>query len=147
MHTTLTRPGILWKLTIAVLVVFAITACDDDDDDGPAPATDPALIDFGAEYFINDQAEMSNGVQLPVLVGDSLFVGVAHSGCSDNHEFELQTRVLSAQRAEIWLFKVTPDEACQAFFQYNLRYRVPFSVLAKEEIVLVSPGFENFQLR
>jgi hypothetical protein len=134
------------KLPVLFLLFAFATACQDDDDNGPPPAASPALIDFGAQYLVNESAEY-NGVSLPVLVGDSLVLGLFYSGCAPGHTFELRSRVLSAQRAEVWIYKLTPDEACQAVFFPTHSFRIPFDVLAREDIVLVSPQLINFPLR
>ncbi len=124
------------------LVAIAGLSCDDDDDNGPAPAPALPLISFGAPYQIVDDAE----VLVPKLVGDSLRLGLAYSGCSDGHVFELRSRVLNSTRAEVWLFKIT-DEACLAFFQESRTFRVPQSALEKENILLVGPDFNSYILR
>jgi len=139
------------NLTTFFLFIIAIglTSCDDDGDDTDAPtqpATTPQTIEFGNDYQILDGSTLSQGA-LPILAGDSVFIRVAYSGCTANHEFEFNTRTLGEKRAEIWLEKVTGDELCSAFFTNDQVHRVPFSVLEKEEIFLVGPDFYNLKLR
>lgn len=144
------RPTLRFHLFFAMLLMpFAIiTGCnDDDDDDTPPSSPTPETIDFGASYYIVSNATSPVGDPLPVLAGDSLLIEVGHSGCSGDHEFEMRSRILNDNRAELWLYKITPDEGCAAAFSYELSYRVPFDVLSKEEIVFVGPIFDTYPLR
>jgi hypothetical protein len=129
------------------LGMLSFTSCDDDDDDdSPASTATPITIEFGASYQVLDGSTLSQGTP-PVLSGDSVSIRVAYSGCTDNHEFEFHTRILSDSRAEIWLEKTTEDQACGAFYFFDEVHRVPFSVLERDEIYLVGPNFYSFRLR
>ncbi len=124
---------------------FVASCANDDDDTEVAPI--PATISFGALYSINDNAVTQFGVALPALAGDSLLLEVGYSGCSSGHEFELRSRLLNAERAEIWLYKLTPDEACLASFAPRESFRVPIDVLSRNEIDLIGPNFGVYPLR
>jgi hypothetical protein len=127
------------KICGAVTLLLVAAACSSDDD---APREVPfPVISFGAYYVLSTSNDP------PVLVGDSLRAVVAWSGCGNDHMYELRHRILSSTRAELWLFKVTPDEACQAFFEKSYTFRVPPAVLARERIDLVGPNFTLVSLR
>lgn len=129
------------------LFTAVLLGCNDDDVDDAPPDTTPAIIDFGANYAIVEGETGPTGIELPVLAGDSLWAVVGYSGCDGNHEFELRSRLLSESRAEVWLYKITEDEDCAAYFAHDETHRVPFDVLERNEIFLVGPGFYSYQLR
>lgn len=142
------KPGFLLICSAFIFPVLLLTGCsDDDDDNGPVTPPAPEIIDFGANYYLWPNATSPSGDPLPVLAGDSLLIGVGHDGCSGGHEFEMRWRTLNANRAELWLYKITPDQGCAAVFIYEFSYRVPFEVLEKEEIVFVGPRFDTYPLR
>lgn len=133
--------------SLMFLFVGVLFGCSDDDDDDTPPNTAPTIIDFGTNYAVVEGITEPTGIEIPVLAGDSLWVRVGFSGCSADHEFELRSRLLSENRAEIWLYKITEDEDCAAYFAPNEIHRVPFEVLARNEIYLVGPGFYSSQMR
>lgn len=133
--------------SLVLLFTAVLFGCSDDDDDDAPPSPTPAIIDFGANYAVLEGATGPTGIEIPVLAGDSLWVRVGFSGCSADHEFELRSRLLSANRAEVWLYKITEDEDCAAYFAPDEFHRIPFDVLARNEIFLVGPGFYSYQLR
>lgn len=141
------RLRLLFCLSLLVALSFAGCNDDDDDDDGPPTTPTPATINFGATYAIMEGETLPGGIPLPVLAGDSVYIRLSYSGCNNDHEFEFRTRVLSDRRAEIWLEKITEDQACDAFWTQDEVRRVPFSVLACDEIYLIGPSFYSFQLR
>lgn len=127
---------------------LSLSSCnDDDDDDDTPPVATPATVDFGAAYSIVQGETNPGGIELPVLAGDSVLIRVAYSGCNPGHEFEFETRLLSSTRAEIWLKKTTEDESCAAFFTSDESFRVPFDVLAREDIFLLGPDYYSVNLR
>src|SRR5262245_41162854 len=81
----------------------------------------------------------------PALEGDRLVVGVSYSGCSGNHEFELRSRQLSPTHAEVWLVKVTPDQACTTMVRETKEFRLPVD-LAGEKLTLRGPDGESYPL-
>ncbi len=84
---------------------------------------------------------------LPRLSGDTLFVGVAYSGCNPGHRFEVRysfNRILSA---EVWLFKSSPDQLCLAYFEEVQVFVLPRQVSSKQTVTLTGPNGEQIALK
>lgn len=100
---------------------------------------EPSL--FGAYYdLVQTQA-------MPSVTADSVYVRVAYSGCSGNHLFTLRYRAIASATTELWLFKETSDQPCDAYFEENKTYSLPDEVRRRQKIVLVGPFDKRFTLR
>ena len=82
----------------------------------------------------------------PALEGDRLVVGVSYSGCSADHEFELRSRQLSPTHAEVWLYKVTPDQACTTMVRETKEFRLPANLADMTELTLRGPDGKTYPL-
>ena len=113
------------KQLSSILIVVFLTACINDQ------GTDENV--FGYDYMILQTAE------LPTISNDSLIVRIAYSGCSGGHSFVLRNRILYSTSAEIWLFKQTPDQLCDAYFEETRYFQLTDEILEAAKIVLIGP--------
>ncbi|MCP9291318.1 hypothetical protein [Gracilimonas sediminicola] len=97
-------------------------------------------IEFGAGYSIITTSD------LPNINNDTLDTKVSYSGCSDGHEFELKNRTANST-AELWLFKKTDDQPCDAYFEEEKTYNLSESILSAENIVLITPTEDRITLK
>lgn len=92
---------------------------------------------FGSSYnLLQTQTQ-------PSLTTDSLLVMVA---CSGNHVFSLKHRVISST-AEVWLFKETPDQMCDAYFEESKAFAVPNEIRNFSKVILLGPRDKRFALK
>jgi hypothetical protein len=117
-----------------ILIILILIGCSDD----PA-GNDLEEIEFGASYQLVQDGE------LPQLFGRTLTVRVNYSGCEGGHEFTLRSRINGAD-GEMWLFKETQDQPCDAFFNEVLSFQVPNEVFTSQNVVLISPELERITL-
>ena len=95
---------------------------------------------FGASYSLVTESG------IPSINEDGILTAkVAHSGCNSGHIFELQS-LITPNTTEIWLYKTTPDQDCQAHFEYEVTFQLSELILDSEVIMLKSPGSENILL-
>ena len=97
-------------------------------------------VDFGARYSIITTSNV------PTISNGTLISKVSYSGCNDGHEFELKNRMVNST-AELWLFKQTDDQPCDAYFEEEKTYNLPKSILGSEEIVLITPSEDRISLK
>jgi|GEM_PF-1311152 len=83
----------------------------------------------------------------PAIVNDTLFVRVAYSGCSGQHAFTLQHRFAGSSHVELWLYKDTPDQMCDAYWNELRRWRLPQSIRTSQSILLLDPSGRQYKLR
>lgn len=95
-------------------------------------------IQFGARYEV---------IGIPTLRSDSLLVRVGYGGCNGGHSFRLQYHVVADTTVEMWLHKITPDQACLAFFEEDKAYRLPGAIRNYPNVVLLCPSGRRFVLR
>lgn len=96
---------------------------------------------FGAQYNLLQTSS------LPSLSNDTLHIRVSYSGCSGNHAFTIRHSIKSSSTTEIWLFKETPDQPCDAYFEEEKTYLLPENIRSQQNIVLVGPYGKRFTLR
>jgi len=97
-------------------------------------------FDFGSSYALSQTTE------LPGISNDSLNVQVAYSGCNGDHLFELKSRIDDSFVAELWLFKQTPDQPCDAYFVENRAFPLSKKAIHSSKIVLFGPGDKRITL-
>lgn len=117
-----------------ILMTCFLIGCSDD----PA-GNELEEIEFGASYRLIQDGE------LPQLFDRTLTVRVGYSGCEGAHEFTLRSRINGAD-GEMWLFKETQDQPCEAFFNEVLSFQVPNDVFTSQNIVLITPELERITL-
>jgi hypothetical protein len=103
--------------------------------------SDPVAPDpdaFGARYLIQSDPDP------PVLIGQTLEVTLEYSGCRTDHEFELRSRATSANSADVWLRKTTPDEPCDMLVIERRTFLVTTSA---DAVRLLGPEGAAFILR
>jgi len=114
------------------VLLISIVGCVNDQSNG--------IVQFGSQYnLLQTQSQ-------PSLTDDSLLVMIAYSGCNGNHTFSLNYRI-SSSTAEVWLFKETPDQACDAYFQESRAFPVPNQVRNFSKVVLLGPPDKKFALK
>ncbi|NBB76899.1 MAG: hypothetical protein GVY02_05915 [Bacteroidetes bacterium] len=122
------------KLILFILITLFLFGCSDDPS-----GNDLEEIEFGASYrLIQDE-------ELPQLFDRILTVRVGYSGCEGAHEFTLRSRINGAD-GEMWLFKETRDQPCDAFFNEVLSFQVPNDVFTSQNVVLITPELERIML-
>jgi hypothetical protein len=84
---------------------------------------------------------------LPRLSGDTLFVAVGYSGCNPGHRFEVRYSFSKILSAEVWLFKSSPDQLCDAYFEEVKVFILPRQVSSKQTVTLVGPNGEQIALK
>ena len=82
----------------------------------------------------------------PVISNDTLRIPVLHGGCEGNHDFNLQYDVSHLSYSEVWLFKETPDQFCEASVLEIKSYPLPQEVAMTNEIYLLGPKGERILL-
>ncbi|HBX65909.1 MAG: hypothetical protein CL670_13280 [Balneola sp.] len=82
----------------------------------------------------------------PEISNDSLRIPVFYSGCNDNHSFNLQYNTSRLSYSEVWLFKKTPTQFCEAAFSEIISFRIPPEVALTNEIYLLGPKGERILL-
>ena len=97
-------------------------------------------IEFGARYSV------ITTLNVPTISNGTLISKVSYSGCNDGHEFELKNR-LANSTAELWLFKQTEDQPCDAYFEEEKTYNLSESILSAENIVLITPTENRITLK
>ncbi|MEX2603783.1 MAG: hypothetical protein WD361_06255 [Gracilimonas sp.] len=97
-------------------------------------------IEFGARYSI----VMTSA--LPTINNGTLVSKISYSGCNDSHEFELKNQTANSI-AELWLFKQTEDQPCDAYFEEEKTYNLSESILSAENIVLITPSEDRITLK
>ena len=97
-------------------------------------------IEFGAPYSIIETSI------LPIINSDTLKSKVSYSGCNDGHEFELKNRLVNST-AEIWLFKQTEGQLCEAYFEEEKTYHLSESILSAKNIILITPNEDRITLK
>lgn len=103
--------------------------------------SDPVAPDpdaFGARYLIQSDPDP------PVLIGQTLEVTLEYGGCRTDHEFELRSRATSANSADVWLRKTTPDEPCDMLVIERRTFLVTTSA---DAVRLLGPEGAAFILR
>ncbi|HOJ03082.1 MAG TPA: hypothetical protein PK916_03670 [Bacteroidota bacterium] len=115
----------LVALLLIACCVLPLASCEDD----PVPSKD----EFGYSYIVDERDEIAR------IVGDTLQVTVAYSGCTARHEFSLEARREAAGRMRIWLYKHTPDQDCEMFFYGPHSFALADSLLSSPSLLLVGP--------
>lgn len=113
------------KKTIYLLSFLFFTGCLSNSDD-----IDPL---FGYRYNIVETDEY------PVILNDSLIVKVQYGGCNDNHDFTILHKKESHNYSEVWLFKQTPDQSCEAVIQEIRSFRLPVEVFSTNQAFVIGP--------
>jgi hypothetical protein len=113
-----------------VLAALVILGCSDP------VAPDPAA--FGAHYRIQTTPNP------PALHGQTLDVTLEYGGCRNNHQFEIRSRSTSANSADVWIRKLTPDEPCDMLVIERRSFPVTTSA---GEVRLLGPEGMAFFLR
>jgi hypothetical protein len=108
---------------------------------GCATTTAPAVPDFGAHYRVELQPDP------PVLQAASVAVTVSYGACGGNREFVLQYRSPSDTEVDVWLRKVTPDEACDMLVTERRVFAAPQPVRDAMVVMLLRPDEDAYQLR
>lgn len=122
-------------ITLLVAVItFGLTACD--------TSPDPEELSFGADYSVVVRDTLK-----PTVNGQMLNVRVAYSGCNGGHEFELNSDVRGNGSANVWLYKVTADQACDAYFEEDLQLRLPDRLAqGVDRLYLLRPANQPYTL-
>lgn len=94
---------------------------------------DNSTPSFGHSYSI------TNG---PTISNDTLIVTVGYSGCEGGHLFSLKSQCISGERIDLWYYKVTPNQPCDAYFQDILRLVLGEDIIAYEQIYFRMPTGE-----
>ena len=97
-------------------------------------------IEFGAGYSLVSNAKT------PFIQNNSLVATVTYSGCNDRQIFQLMGRN-TGNTAELWLFKETPDQPCDAYFREERIFTIPVNFLMADSMVLITPDLERIVLR
>lgn len=98
------------------------------------PIIDQAQLNrFGYNYQINETET------LPFVRDDSLFVEVSYSGCESEQVFSLEAAGNFSTIQEIWLFKITPDQDCDAFFTEERGFYIPRIAQLATQVFLIDP--------
>lgn len=114
-------------LFLMIILVAGISACN--------TSADPEELSFGADYDI----VVSETVK-PEVSGQMLNVRVAYSGCNGGHDFELKSEVSGNGSANVWLYKITADQVCDAYFEEDLEFRLPDRLAqGVEQLYLLRP--------
>jgi hypothetical protein len=71
-------------------------------------------------------------------------VTLEYGGCRTDHEFELRSRATSANSADVWLRKTTPDEPCDMLVIERRTFLVTTSA---DAVRLLGPEGAAFILR
>lgn len=117
---------------LLTVVLLLIVGCTNDQD---SEATQ-----FGSYYsLLQTQTQ-------PSLTTDSLLVRVGYSGCNGNHTFSLKYRVISSI-AEVWLFKETAGQPCDASFEESKVFAVPNEIRNSSKVILLGPQDKKFVLK
>ena len=123
--------------TLAFLLLFLLLiGCSEDQSLNPTQE-----VDFGARYGLETNSE-----DAPSIKDGSLIVKVNYSGCGGNHSFELKSRTTKS-KSEIWLFKETKDQICDAYFVEERSFKLSKSIINSKEIVLLTPNDGEISLR
>jgi len=83
---------------------------------------------------------------LPIITTDSIFVRVGYSGCNGNQTFVLRYRIYSST-AEVWLFKVTPGQPCDAYFEETKSFELSNEIRNSAKVILNGPLDNRFRLK
>lgn len=123
---------------ILVSIALLIVGCASQQQQ---PQVVKKAVDFGDYYrlVIEDAA--------PKMASEQLRLTVGYSGCSDNHPFKVDYRVINSKAAEVWLVHDGLGEACEKFITESRTLDLPKALLAFEKIMLQVPGAEPISLR
>jgi len=117
---------------LLTVVLLLIVGCINDQGND--------TTEFGSAYnLVQTQTQ-------PSLTTDSLLVMVAYSGCSGNHTFSLKYRVISSI-AEVWLFKETASQPCDAYFEESKAFAAPNAIRNSSKVTLLGPQDKRFALK
>ena len=98
-------------------------------------------VDFGDYYrLVTEDAA-------PAMASEQLRCTVGYSGCSDNHPFKVDYRVINSKTAEVWLVHDGRGESCEKFITESRTLDLPKALLAFEKITLQVPGAAPISLR
>ncbi len=128
MTRTIMRLTALARLVALLLIAccaLPLASCEDD--------TVPLTDEYGYSYSIDERSELAR------IVGDTLRVMVAYSGCNARHHFSLEARREAAGRIRIWLYKHTPDQDCEMYIQEQHSFVLADSLLSSPALLLVGP--------
>lgn len=113
------------KQLSSILIILFLIACINDPN--------PYHADFGSDYVILQTEE------LPLIKNDSLIVRIAYSGCNGEHSFVLRNRYINSSTTEIWLYKQTPDQLCDAYFEETRYFLFTDEIIEATKIVIIGP--------
>lgn len=82
----------------------------------------------------------------PVVNNDELTITVYYSGCDDGHAFKLEHPRTFSNNLNIWLFKTTPDEDCDASFENEFTFTIPRFVQLANTVTIEDPYGNEVQL-
>ncbi|MBO6622186.1 MAG: hypothetical protein JJ892_14095 [Balneola sp.] len=119
---------------VFILLVTLLVGCFDNQS-----VNSSEEIEFGALYSVIISSN------LPTISNGNLIIKVSYSGCNDGHEFELKNRTVNSA-AELWLFKLTEDQPCDAYFEEEKTFNLSESILSSEKIVLITPTDDRIEL-
>lgn len=113
------------RLSLYLLPLIFFAGCLTNTDD-----LDPS---FGYRYSLIETEEY------PVISKGSLTVKVQYGGCNGDHDFMIQHRKVSPEISEVWLYKQTPDQICDALFQEIRSFKLPVEVFSSNQIYVIGP--------
>ncbi|MBO6535505.1 MAG: hypothetical protein JJ966_04740 [Balneolaceae bacterium] len=95
---------------------------------------------FGYDYSISiNEPE-------PTVENNELTITVNYSGCDDGHTFKLEHPQTFSNNLNIWLFKSTPDQDCNAYFQSEYTFSIPRLVQLASRVIIEDPYGNEVQL-
>ena len=103
--------------------------------------SEPSSVDFGGDYQI-----INNSIS-PLLIGDSVAISIRYSACSDDQTFELHSRTVQDDQAQIWIFWNASQPNCDRQHRKELAFTLPKNILASNSIVLLTPDNKEIKIR
>lgn len=122
------------QLTTFFAILFIFVACTDSG------TLKPENSQFGTQYSLVTEGEV------PFIREDTLVAEVTYSGCNGGHEFDLISQSTSSP-AQLWLYKVTPNQDCEAFFRERKSFPLIQSMRQADDIQMLAPDGSRVTLR
>jgi hypothetical protein len=96
---------------------------------------EPSDFDFGYPYSIVEPAEGN-----VIVKADTVYAKIAISGCAESYNFEMEYTDQSC-RWIVWLKNNEPASACDGYFEYWVKYRLPGHIRTKgKKILFIGPS-------
>ncbi len=88
---------------------------------------------FGHEYSISVEDPA------PIVENDQLTITVNYTGCEGGHVFTLERPGAFSNNMNIWLFKSTPDEDCEAVITDEFTFNLERFILLSSRVTIEDP--------